>query len=93
MIDAFTDDSGVRVFLGQQQSAGEALNLQAASEVVLVEPAWTPDANRQAIKRVHRIGQKDPCRARMFGVEGTLDEAVMKVILLKTQLQTTVGLR
>lgn len=82
-----------RVFLGQQTSAGTGLNLQAASEIVLVEPAWTPDENRQAIKRIHRIGQDSPCRARVFAMSGTLDEGVMKTIALKTQLQETVGLR
>lgn len=85
-------EGSARVFLGQQVSAGTGLNLQEASEIVLVEPAWTPDENRQAIKRIHRIGQETPCRARIFAVSGTLDEAVMKTVALKTQLQTTVGL-
>jgi len=92
-IARFSGDDDVRVFLGQQTSAGTGLNLQVANEIVLVEPAWSPDDNRQAVKRVHRIGQENPCRARVFAVSGTLDEAVMKTIALKTQLQETVGLR
>ena len=92
-IARFSEDDDVRVFLGQQTSAGTGLNLQVANEIVLVEPAWSPDDNRQAVKRVHRIGQENPCRARVFAVSGTLDEAVMKTIALKTQLQETVGLR
>lgn len=81
-----------RVFVAQQQSAGEALNLQVATELVLVEPAWSPDANRQAIKRIHRIGSEHPCRARVFGVAGTLDAAVMRTVARKSQMQDTVGL-
>lgn len=93
LIDQFTNDSGTRVFLGQARSTGEALNLQAASEIALVEPDWVPDVNRQIIKRIHRMGQAHPCRARLFGVGGSLDEAVMKTLVLKTRLQVSVGLR
>lgn len=81
-----------RVFLGQQTASGTGLNLQAASEVVLVEPDWTPTQNKQAIKRVHRIGQDRPCRARIFAVSSTLDEALMGVIAQKTQMQADAGL-
>lgn len=85
-IRAFRDDKGVRVFLGQQVAAGTGLNLQTASEVVLVEPSWVPAENHQAIKRVHRIGSTDPCRARIFAVAGTLDEAVMRTLATKTRM-------
>lgn len=91
-VDAFNADDTTRVFLGQQTSAGTGLNLQVAHEVVLVEPSWVPDENRQAIKRIHRIGQDAPCRARIFTISGTLDEGVMKTIALKTTLQQMVGL-
>jgi SWI/SNF-related matrix-associated actin-dependent regulator of chromatin subfamily A-like protein 1 len=90
-IDTFTAGTA-RVFLAQQTSAGIGINLQTASEVVLVEPAWSPDDNRQAIKRVHRIGQDRPCRARVFAVAGSLDEAVMGVCARKAQMQTDIGL-
>jgi SNF2 family DNA or RNA helicase len=92
-VDQFTNDGDTRVFIGQQTAAGEALNLQAASELALVEPAWTPDANRQAIKRIHRIGQDAPCRARVFAVAKTLDESVMSALAQKTNIQEGVGLR
>lgn len=92
-VDQFNTNPGVKVFLGQQTAAGEGLNLQAAHEAVLVEPAWTPDLNRQAIKRIHRIGQDNPCRARVFSVAKTIDEAVMQAIADKTTIQEAVGLR
>lgn len=90
-IDNFTTGDS-RVFLAQQSAAGVAINLQAASEIVLVEPAWSPDDNRQAIKRIHRIGQDNPCRARVFAVAGTLDEAVMSTVSQKTRMQEKAGL-
>lgn len=90
-IDAFTQGRA-RVFVAQQSAAGIAINLQSASEIVLVEPAWSPDDNRQAIKRVHRIGSKNPVRARLFAVAGSLDEAVMGSLVKKIRMQEAVGL-
>lgn len=86
-IDAFTNSPKARVFLGQQTAAGVAVNLQVATEVVLVEPSWSPDDNAQAMKRIHRIGSTLPCRARIFAIVDTLDEAVMQVTARKTRMQ------
>lgn len=74
------------VFLAQQTAAGVAINLTAANEIVLVEPSWSPEDNFQAIKRVHRIGQSNPCRARIFAVAGTLDEAIQATLIRKTRM-------
>jgi len=91
-IDDFRHDPSARVFIGQQQAAGVAINLQAASEIVLVEPAWSPDDNAQAIKRIHRIGSEAPCRARIFAVSDTADGGVIEAITRKTRMQLEVGL-
>lgn len=82
-----------QVFLAQQTAAGIAINLTAASEIVLVEPAWTPDENSQAIARIRRIGQESPCRARIFAIAGTIDTAVMSTIRAKVAMQREVSLR
>lgn len=91
-IDAFRSPRGPKVFLAQQTAAGVAINLQNASEIVLVEPAWTPDDNRQAIKRAHRIGSENPVRARLFGIAGTMDEGLMRSVASKAKMQDEVGL-
>lgn len=88
-IDAFQEGEA-RVFCAQQTAAGIAINLTAANEIVLVEPSWTPDDNDQAIHRIHRIGQDNPCRARIFCLSGTLDEAVMGVIRRKMKMKREV---
>ena len=89
----FSEVSGPRVFVGQQGATGTGTDgLQAAHEVVLAEPDWTPDNNYQYIKRIHRIGTDAPCRARMFCVEGTLDEAIIDVAARKTRTKAEFGL-
>lgn len=92
-IDLFTNDPTRRVFIAQQTAAGVGINLQVASEIVLVEPAWSPDDNAQALKRIHRIGQDVPCRARIFTVAGSLDEAIMGTLQRKLQMQRDLGLK
>ena len=42
--------------------------------------------NTQAIKRIHRIGQEHPCRARIFAVAGTLDEPLMATVAQKSRM-------
>lgn len=90
-VSAFEHEDN-RVFVVQQQAGGVGLNLQCASEMVMAEPDWSPDVNRQAIKRIHRIGQDSPCRARLFMLPGSRDEKVLKAVALKMQMQKEVGL-
>lgn len=85
-IKTFNEDPDVRVFIGQNTAAGVGITLTAASEIVLVEPAWSPEDNRQGIKRIHRIGQDAPCRARIFGVSDSLDENIMDSLARKMRM-------
>jgi SWI/SNF-related matrix-associated actin-dependent regulator of chromatin subfamily A-like protein 1 len=92
-IDLFNSNPTERVFITQQTAAGTGTDgLQVACEIVLVEPAWTPDENRQAIKRVHRIGSRLPVRARVFAVAGSIDEGVMGTLVTKARMQAALGL-
>lgn len=86
----FQNHDTARVMLVQQQAGGVAITLAAAHEIVLVEPSWTPEDNNQAIARIHRISQKEPCRARVFAVSGTIDGAVMRTCVRKTKMQEEV---
>lgn len=78
------------IFLAQQTAAGVGITLTRANEIVLVEPAWSPDDNLQAITRIHRIGQDHPCRARIFAASGTVDEAIMGTLRTKMQMKNEI---
>lgn len=84
-IDLF-QNGGARIFLAQQTAAGIGITLTAASDIVLVEPSWSPEDNLQAIKRIHRIGQDKPCRARLFAVPGSVDAAIMESVARKMKM-------
>lgn len=75
------------VFVVQQQAGGVAITLTRANEIVLLEPDWSPEVNAQAIKRVHRISQERPTRARIFKVKDSLDEGIMETIARKIRMR------
>lgn len=77
--DAFQHYKDPRVFLGQTQACGVSIDLWAAHECVIVEPSWTPDDDVQVVKRLHRIGQIHPVRARICVLSGTLDDGMARV--------------
>jgi SNF2 family DNA or RNA helicase len=51
------------------------------------------DDNAQFIKRIHRPGQRHDCRARIFGVAGSLDEPIMGSVIKKTRYKIELGLK
>lgn len=59
IIDSFkkSSDEGA-VFIIQIKSGGVGLNLQEATRVYIMQPAWNPATELQAISRSHRTNQK-----------------------------------
>lgn len=76
-----------RVFIGQIDATGTGVDgLQhGACELVFIDGSWTPGINAQAIKRLHRRGQRRPVRARFAALAGSIDEHVQRVNRRKAQ--------
>jgi len=87
IIDRFETDPATRVFIGQITACGTSITLTAANQVAFAESSWVPDENYQAAKRVHRIGQKLPVFVRMFGLAGSIDDAIAGVCARKAQMK------
>lgn len=85
MVDAFQTEAGCRVALVQIAAGHHTITLHAAHHVAMVEQSWTPDINFQAIKRAHRKGQTQPVLARCFGLAGTIDAGLNRVLVRKTR--------
>lgn len=83
-IDAFQNDPGTRVFLGQILAAGAGITLTAAADIVFAEMSWSPRDNAQAQRRIRRIGQERPTRARYPLLVGTIDDAVVRTLRRKS---------
>ena len=51
---------------------GYGLNLTSADRVILLDPAWNPATDMQAVDRVYRIGQQREVIQQLF-CRGSLD--------------------
>ena len=84
-IDRFQSDPSVRLILGNIAAMGTGVDgLQnVCDEAIFCEQDWVPSSNAQAIMRLCRIGQKNPVRARIFSLYGSVDEHVQDVLTKK----------
>jgi len=85
-IDRFTAHEGHLVLIGQIQAIGEGINLQAASVVVLAEPALKPSTEEQAIRRVYRMGQARLVRVHRLLAKDSVDEHLEAILHDKRKL-------
>lgn len=72
-----------RVFIGQIQAAGEAIDLSAAAELWFVEPSFTPKDMSQAALRITNHSQKRQTLVRVCALAGSIDEAFMAILTRK----------
>jgi len=64
-----------------------------ASVVILVEPWWNPAIDKQAIMRVHRIGQKRPVTVFRLVMNDSVEMGVLELQRKKQALfDSTIGL-
>jgi SNF2 family DNA or RNA helicase len=72
----FREDPKRRVFDGQIQAAGEAVDLSAACELWFVQTCWTPALLGQAAQRISNLNQKRSTFVRVCTIEGSIDELI-----------------
>ena len=67
------------VFLISLKAGGVGLTLTAADTVILYDPWWNPAVERQAMDRVHRIGQERKVFVYRLIVEGSVEQAIAQL--------------
>ncbi|KAF2241127.1 DNA repair and recombination protein RAD26 [Trematosphaeria pertusa] len=77
-------------FLLSAKSGGVGINLIGASRIVLFDIDWNPATDLQAMARIHRDGQKLPCKVYRFLVQGALDEKIFQRQVMKMGLANAV---
>jgi len=85
-IRRFQEDEDVKIFLLSLKAGGVGINLTAADYVVLFDPWWNPAAERQAIDRAHRMGQKRKVISYKMIVRDTIEEKILRMQEQKTAL-------
>ena len=83
-VDEFQNNPNCRLFLGQIQACGEALNITAATQVAFAEYSWSPSDNYQAACRAHRYGLQNTLITRFLYLDNSTDEIVARVVERKT---------
>ncbi|KIW33915.1 uncharacterized protein PV07_00729 [Cladophialophora immunda] len=79
VLNSFTSDASLRVFLLSITCGGEGLDLTAANHAFLLEPQWNPMREEQAMARVHRLGQKKTVRLVRLVVKDTFEENIIRL--------------
>lgn len=77
------EPDGPRVLIAQTEAGGVGLNFTGARWVLFAHLGWTAAVHKQAIDRVHRIGQDEPVHVTFFLTPDTIDERMADLILEK----------
>jgi len=85
-VDRFQQDESKKLFLISLKAGGEGLNLTGADYVFIMDPWWNPAAERQAMDRTHRIGQKENVFVYRFMTPGTVEEKILRLQDRKREL-------
>lgn len=87
----FQSDPACRVFVGQIQAAGEAIDLSAAAELWFVETSFTPKDQVQAALRITNHSQQRQAVVKVVTLAGSIDEAVQaRLLMLMTAIREVV---
>lgn len=79
----FLHDPNIRVFLGQIQAAGEAIDLSSAALLLFVETSLVPKDMAQMAMRITNHTQARQPIVRVAVLEGSIDESLETVLLRK----------
>lgn len=79
-VDDFRDPrKNVRIMLVSLKAGNAGLNLNMASQVILLDPFWNPYIEEQAIDRAHRLGQTREVKVHRVLVEGTVEDRIVEL--------------
>lgn len=76
----FQEDPGVRVFIGQYQSANAGIDLYASRTMVFYEPPLSSVLLEQSRDRIHRIGQSRACAYYFLLTDGSIERAIYSAL-------------
>lgn len=89
LVNAFQSGEA-SLFLISLKAGGVGLNLTAADTVILYDPWWNPAIERQAMDRVHRIGQDKPVFVHRLIAHGTVETRIAQMQARKQALMDSV---
>lgn len=88
-IDSFRDDPEVKIFIGQPVSAGEGLNLSAASGMVWYSHTYDAEVRNQANERATVVGGKSIWLSD-FVFDGLIETRIIEALINKSNTRELV---
>lgn len=77
-VDEFRNpQKNVRIMLVSLKAGNAGLNLNSASQVIILDPFWNPYIEEQAIDRAHRLGQLRPVTVHRILVQETVEDRIV----------------
>lgn len=76
-VDDFKNRPNVRMMLVSLKAGNAGLNLNIASQVVIMDPFWNPYIEEQAIDRAHRLGQTRPVMVHRVLIKETVEDRII----------------
>lgn len=79
LIDIFTDDDSITVFMLTTKAGGTGINLVAANKVIIFDSSFNPQDDLQAENRAHRVGQTRAVEVVQLVTRGTVEEKILRL--------------
>ena len=76
-VEKFSEDRNCNVMLISLKAGNAGLNLNCASQVIILDPFWNPFIEEQAIDRAHRIGQMRDVHVHRVLIPDTIEDRIM----------------
>ena len=88
-VSDFMSKPGVNIMLVSLKAGNAGLNLNKASQVIILDPFWNPYVEEQAIDRAHRIGQTRPVQVHRILIPNSVEDRIMTLQEQKRELIST----
>ena len=76
MIDQFTNDESITVFMLSTKAGGAGINLACANKVIIFDSGFNPQDDIQAENRAHRVGQTREVEVVRLVTRNTIEEQI-----------------
>jgi SNF2 family DNA or RNA helicase len=79
VVNSFNNNPDTNILLCSYKSGGVGINLTAARYMILCDPWWNSAVEKQAICRIHRIGQKNPVKIFSLIVDKSVEMHLLNI--------------
>ncbi|KAI0036959.1 SNF2 family N-terminal domain-containing protein [Vararia minispora EC-137] len=91
LVDEFTEDESIPLFLLSTKAGGMGINLTAASVVILFDQDFNPHNDKQAQDRAYRIGQRRAVDVIKLITRDSIEEDMLRLGQTKLALDAAVA--